>query len=222
MRNRSVVVALVVALLATAGWWFGLYSPQNQRLAQVQTEIDGLIAQQQGLRNDITELRQVQADEAQIRAALTRLEDYIPSGVEESRVIRQLQASADAAGVDITSMTFAQPAALVDAPPAPTPDVTLAEIPVTMVMEGGYFQVVDFFRRLEVDLPRALLVNSITLAEGADGFPQLSTTWAGDVFAEVPVVPVPPPAAPADGAPAEAGATDTQPQQAATSTGGAA
>ncbi|HZL05760.1 MAG TPA: type II secretion system protein GspM, partial [Coriobacteriia bacterium] len=118
MRNRSVVIALVVALLATAGWWFGLYSPKDQQLAQVQTEIDGLAGQQQQLRNEITQLREVESNQVQIRADLTRLEDYIPSDPEQPSVMRQLQESADAAGVDIASVTFGKPAPVLGAPPS--------------------------------------------------------------------------------------------------------
>lgn len=218
MKRRSVIIAVVVALLATGGWWFLLYTPKDEHLAQVEIEIDGLLAQQQQLRNEITQLRQVEADEENLRADLARLDDYIPHGPAQPSVIRQFQTSADAAAVEITSLTFGDPVAVVDAPARPGSDLTLAEIPVSMVVEGSYFQVVDFFRRLEVEIPRAVLVEAITMGEGADSFPQLATTWNGSVFAEVPIIAVPPPAAPptADAgvggdAPAETASSPTTP-----------
>lgn len=188
MRNRSVAVAVLIALIATAGWWFALYNPQNEQLAAVELEIDGLLARQQQLRNELTTLQQVQADEEEIRAALERLLGYIPEGTTEPQMVRQLQASADSAGVDISSLTLGDPALMVEAPPGQGSELALAEIPLTMVMEGTYFQVVDFLRRLETEGDRAVLVESITMAEAVDGFPQLTTTWAGDIFAELPVV----------------------------------
>ena len=45
------------------------------------------------------------------------------------------------------------------------PGTTLTNIPVTMVVHGGYFRTVDFFRRVEVDVPRAVLVQTVNIAE---------------------------------------------------------
>ena len=84
-------------------------------------------------------------------------------------------------------MTFAAPRLVEGAPATGEEGTALAEIPVTMIIEGGYFQAVDFFRRLEVRVPRAALLENISIAEGTEQFPSLATTWSGRLFAVVPV-----------------------------------
>ena len=87
-----------------------------------------------------------------------------------------------------------------------TEDTTLASIPITMVVDGGYFRIVDFFRRLEVEVPRAVLVESVSVEEQQDaGFPTLRATWTGQMFAVLPAEDV----GTAGGAPAAPQATPT-------------
>lgn len=188
MRFPPVVIGLVVALLLTAAFWFGLYKPADNTQAAIETEILDLQGQQATLRNSIGLLRDVKAREVEIRAAQARLEEYIPLGPDQPAAIRQFQLAADDAGADIVSVTFGEPTvpdAAAGAVPADTgtEQTTLSNIPVTMIIEGGYFQIVDFFRRVEVEVPRAMLVNSVDINEAQSGFPRLTTTWNGQMFA---------------------------------------
>jgi Tfp pilus assembly protein PilO len=193
--NRRVALAATVGvgLLLTVAFWFLLYSPKQQEQADLESEIADLETSQARLRNEIRQLEEIEANELQIRAALARLEDYIPTGTAQPAAIRQLQTSADAAGVAIISVTFGSPSAVPDAPDTGEAGTTLAAIPLTAVVEGGYFQKVDFLRRLEVDVPRAILVENISMGQGGPGFPTLSTTLSGQLFAIVPVATEPAP-----------------------------
>jgi Tfp pilus assembly protein PilO len=194
MRARMpLIVGFLVALLVTVAFFFLLWQPRSEEQAELEDEIATLQARQVQLNNEIRQLEEVQANELQIRAALARLEEFIPTGTAQPTVIRQFQLSADAAGVEITSVTFGAPVVVDQAPPTGDPTLGLASIPVTMVTEGGYFQQVDLFRRLEVDVTRAVLVNSVAMSAGGDGFPVLATTWAGRLYALVPVDAPPPP-----------------------------
>jgi hypothetical protein len=65
-------------------------------------------------------------------------------------------------------------------------DTVLAGVEVAMNVEGGYFQVVDFFRRIEVDVPRAVLMSALGISEAQDEFPLLSTNWNGQLFTVIP------------------------------------
>ncbi|MDP8969361.1 MAG: type 4a pilus biogenesis protein PilO, partial [Actinomycetota bacterium] len=177
MRYREPLIGALVAVVLTALYWFALYQPRSNEQAALEQETDQLQARQQQLRNDITRLEEIRADEVRIRQALARLEAYIPSGLAQPAAIREFQQSADAAGVAISSVTFADPEPVEGAPETGTENTALVAIPVTMVVEGGYFQAVDFFRRLEVRSPRAVLVESVAIAEGEEEFPSLATTW---------------------------------------------
>ncbi len=190
-RLRAPIVGVGVAVLVTIAFGFLLYQPKSDEQAVLEEETAALQDQQQTLRGQIAQLQEVRDREAEIRAGLARLQRHIPDGLSQPSLIRQLQKSADRAGVEITSLTFDQPQVPVPAEgaaPVDTgePGTTLANIPVTMVLEGGYFQVVDFFRRLEVDVPRAALVQRLTVAEAQAEFPTLTVTWGGQLFAVVP------------------------------------
>lgn len=212
MKISAPLAAVLGGLILAIGFWFLLYSPKVEEQTALEAETVALETQQAQLQNQIAQLREVQANEAQHLADLARLEDYIPGGPAQPVALREFQAAADNAGVEITTVTFGDPATVDGAPETGDPGTALAEIPVTMTTDGGYFQVVDLLRRLEVDVPRALLIDSVNVAESPDGFPALATTWAGKVFTVVPVTqpPAPDPAASAtteDGA--EAPAADT-------------
>jgi Tfp pilus assembly protein PilO len=191
MRKKSPLIAVLVAVLLTAGFWFLLYQPKSEEQAELEVEREALLTRQSELRNEIARLEEIQRNEPQISAQLARLETYIPSGPAQSTVIRQFQETADASGVVIENVTFGAPELVIGASPTGEDGTALARLPVTVTIEGGYFQVVDLFRRLEVEVPRAILLGALTMAEGDDGFPTLTTNWSGDIFAVVPVAAIP-------------------------------
>lgn len=208
MRLSAPIIGVVVAILLTALFWFLLYQPRAQEQAELEAETAALEQQQASLRAQIADLRSIEENQVEIRASLTRLEEYIPPAVGQPRAIRQFQSTADHAGVDITALTFAEPTSPGTAEGAVGPDTgdpgrVLATIATTMTVEGGYFQIVDFFRRLEVDVPRAVLIQNVDLLEATpEQFPTLSATWTGQLFAVLPVDDLVDIEAPAGGAPA--------------------
>ena len=186
MRYRAPIIAVVVAVLLAVVFFFLLWSPQRDEIAEVRDETAQLESRRAQLQNELRRLQEIQEREVDFRAALARLEEYIPSGPAQSTVIRQFQLTADAAGVTIESVSFSAPTVVDEAPPTGTPETVLAQITVSMNVTGGYFQVVDFFRRLEVDVPRAVLPTTLSMGEGPDDFPVLSNTWSGLLFAIIP------------------------------------
>lgn len=216
MNLRIPLLAVGAALLVGIAFVFLLYQPLAQEEAAVRAETVQLEGQQAGLSAQIAELEQIRSDEPRIRELLARLEELIPSQVAQPRALEELQATANTAGVSIRSVSFSDPVPAVPAVPAPN-SMQLGVITTTMVLEGGYFQAVDFLRRLELEGPRAVLTQSVAVAEGEQSFPSLSTTWTGQLFALIPAdvvagapVPVPVPSAatsPAEVAPSPS-ATD--------------
>lgn len=205
MRGRVPLVGLLVAaVLALGVLFFGLYRPWAVEAAQLRTENQQLATRQEQLRHEVEALLDSEARQVELRAQLVRLEEAIPSGLSQPAVIREFQARADAAGVEITSVAFGQPVLVEPARPTGDPGTALAEVPVTMVLSGGYFQAVDFLRRLDSDMTRAVLVETVNIVEHPDGFPTLAVTWNGQLFAIVSVAEAMP--APPEEAPAPAGA----------------
>lgn len=191
MRFSPPVLGVIAAVVIAVAFYFLLYKPAAEEQAAIEAETLNLEAQQAQLEQQIAQLRDIEARQVEINAARARLEEYIPNGPAQPSAIRHFQRTADAAGADISSVTFGNPTvpdAAEGAVPADTgtPGTILANIPITMVLEGGYFQAVDFFRRLEVDVPRAVLVQTVEMIEDEDaGYPTLSTTWTGQMFAVI-------------------------------------
>ena len=191
MRASPPLFGVIAALVIAVAFYFLLYKPASEEQARVEAETATLENQQRTLEQQIAQLRDIEARQVEINAAKARLLEYIPNGPAQPSVIRHFQSTADASGAEIASVTFGEPTVpdpAAGAVPADTgtPGTTLANIPVTMTLEGGYFQTVDFFRRMEVDVPRAVLVQTIDVGEEEDaGYPTLSTTWTGQVFAVI-------------------------------------
>jgi Tfp pilus assembly protein PilO len=197
MNRRAPIIAAVLAVLLSVGFYFLLWQPKDEELEEVREETAQLESRRGQLQNEVRRLEEIAEREVEYRAALAKLEEYIPTGPAQSTVIREFQTTADAAGVSIESVTFSEPVVVDPELPTGTADTVLASVTVSMNVEGGYFQVVDFFRRLEVDVPRAVLMQQVGLDEGEGGYPVLANNWSGLLYTVIPdpeVVGAPPPA----------------------------
>ena len=187
--RRPQVIGVLVALVLAVAFYFLLYKPADERQVALEAETVTLEEQQARLRSEIATLRAIEREQVAINAARARLLEYIPEGSSLPSAIRQFQRAADDSGVDIFSVTFGDPSVpdpATGAVPADTgdPATTLTNLPVTMVVNGGYFRTVDFFRRVEVEVPRAVLVQTVEIIEEPTArFPTLQTTWTGQMFA---------------------------------------
>lgn len=180
---RVPLLAALVAVLLAALAWFLLYEPRRSERAELEADAAELVREQQSLRLEIARLEEIEENEPEVRAALERHGEFIPLGVAQPSALRQLQRTADAAGVEITSTSFSDPVPVEEAPSTGVPGTALVSASLTMGLEGGFFQAADFLRRVEVDMPRAVLVQSVLMEESDDGFPDLAVTWSGELFA---------------------------------------
>lgn len=196
MRISIPIIGAVLAVLLVVGFYFLLYQPQVQQRAALQAETAGLKGEQLTLQAEIARLEAIRDDRSGIDAQLARIGQLVPPDVAQPSAIREFQDVAGQAGVMVRSVNFADPVPAVPSALA-TDGSQLASIATTMVLEGGYFQAVDFLRRLEQEASRAVLVQSLALAEGEETFPSLTTTLTGNLFALLPPgsgLPVPVPA----------------------------
>jgi Tfp pilus assembly protein PilO len=189
MTRRAPVIAIVVAVLLTAAFWHLLYQPRRVEQERYVEQRAQLESERQQLQAVIVTLREVKANQEDYRSQLARLREYIPDTAAQPEALEALQEAADSSGLEIKQMTFGDPELVEDAPETNDEGTALARIPAQMTVAGGYFQIVDLIRRIEVDMARAVKVDTVTVAEEAEElFPTLSVTWTGKVFAVLPVV----------------------------------
>jgi Tfp pilus assembly protein PilO len=210
VSSRSVLIALAAVVVLCAAFWFLAYKPLDEQQVALEAETQTLDSQAQQLRNQLVQLQEIRDNELEIRADLNRLRELIPAdSPAQPSFVRAAQLAADASGTAIQSLTFGLPAVVEGAVPDADGNV-LAEISLNGVVEGGYFQLVDLFRRFEIEVARAVQVDTVGITEGTDGFPTLSAAVTGRIFALLPVTeveaapaPAPDPEAAQEGAQAE-------------------
>jgi Tfp pilus assembly protein PilO len=178
MRQWSILTAVGVVAVFAAGW-FLLVSPQKSHAADVRTQAATQQSANSSLRARVDQLQQQKKGLPAQTAKLRKFDAQVPNNPELPALIRQLSAAAQGSGVDLVSMAPGQPAlvtatvgggvttttssssssAVTPAAPATSP---LAAIPLTITVQGSYFNVESFFRGVE-HLTRAMLVPGWTL-----------------------------------------------------------
>jgi Tfp pilus assembly protein PilO len=195
-RPLLILIPLVAVVLIVVSFMF-LIRPQMDQAAELRVEAEDLRTQQQQVRSQITALARVRETSPTIEAELAAISAIIPQDPALPSALRQFQMAAQDSGVTINSMSPSAPtsANISEAP-------NLASISWSLSIEGGYFQVVDFLRRLEdpVVTPRGVLVRSVTASPGE--LPTLSVSVSVVMFADLQQVPTdaPPDEPPADDA----------------------
>lgn len=188
-RILALISGLVAVLLA-AGFFLLLYQPKSDEVAELEDQAATLQAQQAQLQGQITRLKQVRREAPDIEAQLAAAEAVVPRSAALPVFVRQMQQAADDSGVTLLSLSPGTPAAVAEATEG------LATISVTVAVTGGYFQLVDFLRRLEdpAITARGFLWSSAGVSP-AD-YPTLTLSLSGEMFAYLPGAPQPPPPAP--------------------------
>lgn len=182
-RWRVPAAGGLLGLLIVAVYFVALHRPRGAEIDALQTEAERFRSQQAPLQRQIAAMEEVAGRKAEFDAALHRLEQFIPPGLAQPTLLAQLQAAADAASVELVSVGFEDPAVPEGAPESPVPGTVLVAMPLTAVVEGPYAAVTEMLRRVEADLDRAVLVGTVALTEADDGFPRLTATWSGQVYA---------------------------------------
>jgi Tfp pilus assembly protein PilO len=131
----AVVAGIGLVLLVLVVGWFLLVAPKRSTASDLGSQIDAAQTQLTLALAEQRTLRREQRSRAVELAALTR---SLPSEVEMSGILRQLTSSAAAAGVRVDTVT----------PTAVTPGAGYQTIPMTIVVAGRYFGIMNFVHNL--------------------------------------------------------------------------
>lgn len=157
-------------LLALAGW-FLLISPERSKAADLRTQ-----RAEQQQRND-----QLQLDIAQLKAAfktlpakqaeLAVIKRQLPNNPALPTLVRSLTAIANESGAGLNSVAPATPVAVAASAPAAGAATSttaavpagLVAVPVTIVVDGSFAETELFLQKLQNEVTRAYLVQSLSI-----------------------------------------------------------
>ncbi len=155
MKNRSVVVGGFAAVMVVLVWYFMVFSGMSTKSSDIQSDISTAEGEQASLRSRLTDLEQAEADLPEMQARLVELQAKVAAEPNLAEFIEQADVIKAEAGVEWVTV----------APGLPSQAGPVASTSLTLEVEGGYFEVLDYLRRLE-DLSRLVVIDGIVLTAG--------------------------------------------------------
>jgi Tfp pilus assembly protein PilO len=185
-NSRWIAGAVGVCLLLAVGTWFLLVGPRLDHAAQLRDEALAAQAQNDTLATQIEQLKAQYADLPKKKAELAAVNQEFPAVAEVPTLLRKVNTLAGGAGVTVTSLT---PGAAVVASGAAgaagtagatggTDPNALVSIPVSLDVNGDYFQTAQFVKQLQTSLDRAFLITAVTVTQGGGDAAGGETTGA--------------------------------------------
>ncbi len=159
--KRGMIVAIaaggVVLILL---WYFFLFSPTSNDLNDTRQQVSEAQRQKQQLENTVRHLKELSNNRIQQQADLLALRKAVPEQPDLGEFILQANDIATASGVDWLAISPSPPVASTQGPKS--------TIALSMQIDGGFFQVLDYLNRLE-DLDRLVIVDSVSISAGGAG-----------------------------------------------------
>jgi Tfp pilus assembly protein PilO len=202
LRNNKILLVVIVAAATAAAFWFLALSPKRKEASDLQAKTQ---AEQTNLQQAQQELAGYEKARTQYRAndaALTRLGKAVPADDDIRSLLVQLSSAAgdthvDFAKLDVggasgaassstTGTTTTTPTGKLSPPPGTVQVGTtgISAMPFTLTFDGGYFNLADFFSRLDhfvkvhnADVStsgRLLRIETISLTPSSAGFPSMT------------------------------------------------
>jgi Tfp pilus assembly protein PilO len=187
MTRTHWLLAGLAALLVLALFWLMLMSPQRDELAELQAETEDIEARQVQTASRIASLEAVRDEAPRQEALLAAAHAILPRDPALPSFLRQLQQAADDSEITLVAVAPARPVeATVEGA-----DQSLHVINVGVELQGGYFQLVDFLRRIEdpAITPRGMTWNALNVSGEPEDYPTLEISLQGDVYTLLPIAP---------------------------------
>ncbi|MHB8450096.1 MAG: type 4a pilus biogenesis protein PilO [Mycobacteriales bacterium] len=161
-RRQWVAITAALCVVVVAAGYFLLISPQKKKAAGLRTQVTAEQSTQQQLRAQIALLTSEGQNLSHEQALLAKAQGYLPLTPGLPSLIRQLTAATDNAGVDLVTLSPSTPTAASSGTSSGA-TASLYQIPLTLSLAGGYFEVENFLSNLE-NLPRALMVTGVNVS----------------------------------------------------------
>lgn len=181
MSRVTLLVAVLIAALVGVLFYMFAWRPKTNEIADLGDQRDAVQQQTRALEQQIQDLEQVRANAPEVEQSIIASQAIIPRDLAIPSALRQFQTAADESGVSLVSITPSRPDQIEEATPG------LVVIDVNITVTGGYFQLVDFLRRVEdpAITPRAVVWRLATIAVD-ETYPTLRATVGGEMYALLP------------------------------------
>jgi len=174
LANRRVtwsVGAALVCVILVAGAWFGLIAPRRADAADLHDQQVAAAQAADVLRAKVAQLRAQYAQLPAMQAELARMRLQLTPTADLPTVVRTVSAMSTASGTELLSIIPGAPAAATasGASPGAAAPAGLVAIPLSIVVDGDYYQVVAFLRRVQTEMARALLIGGLQIDQDQGG-----------------------------------------------------
>jgi Tfp pilus assembly protein PilO len=176
MKSRTIVIGAVGAVLVIVVWWMFVFSGIRSDASDVNGEIDDARAETRALETQLAQIEDLEANSAETQQRLQELEAAVPEGTELGTFIDQANALGLETGVTWVSVT-----------PAPPTAGVVGTVNLSIVVSGGYYNVLDYLNRME-NMPRLVVVDGVQIDQGEaaeiTGPPNLTATLTARMFTQ--------------------------------------
>ncbi len=187
---RLWIAGAVVASLAVLGGGYALgVQPQLAAASKAHTDQIASTSQAQALQLRVAAMKAKDANKAALEAAETQYETAVPSTLAAQTFVRQVNTTAAADNVTVSSITPGSATAYTPptttAPAVTDPRITAANfvvIPMSVVVKGAPADVSTFTHDMQTGA-RTFLVNSFATTTNEDGSGTDTASLAGFVYA---------------------------------------
>ncbi len=139
-RGREIyIITAVVAVVLIVAWYFLLFSPTQSKLSDLDQQTQSAQSALDVANQEVVKLEAYKKTAPQSRAEIVRLGKMLPESEGVPGLIIELTKTADASGVDVTSIARG----------TTTPGTPFGIQTLSLQVTGRYFDVEDFLYRLE-------------------------------------------------------------------------
>ena len=192
-RTNRLLLVLVVLTAAVTAFWMLALAPKREEAALLSEQIDAKQTELAEARRQVAVYEQARAAYPANYATVARLGKAVPADDDVRSLMIQVDSAARRTGVEFELIDVAKGAPTAGTT-AKTDSATVipgtiasaggfSTLPMSFAFQGSYFELSDFFTRLErfvtvsnrrIDVTgRLLLLQTISLVPAADGFPTM-------------------------------------------------
>lgn len=165
--------AALVGVLLVVGSWFLLISPQRSEAASLREQDTQAQAFNDQLKLKTQQLKAQFASLPARQAQLAEIKQQMPENPALPSLVRDLSKYADQAGITLVSVAPNSPAPLAAsaqngaATLTPATTAPIQQIQTTVVTSGSYAELTLYLQKLQAQMRRAVMVDSIALTKAS-------------------------------------------------------